>query len=298
MRWIVPLSVSVVLLVACGGPQIPTHNGYKPKETKPWTKAKVLKLDAKNEAKVDGDVSYPDMRRARWYQINLPTNGQLSITLEITPPGDAVNDDFDLGMEVFDPANRVISKSDAEDEDAHELTKKKTLVDLVPGRYFIHVYLQSRMDTADFALRVSFRTTAAAESKSDYPAQVAFVPPLPMVPLEDETPKNYRPPVATTTTTHSHKPPPPKAPPPPPAVTVTARILSISVVPGADNKQQTQILLGRGTTSGASNGMTGKIAGISGTFTLTNCNERTCSATLSATPDQIKGSSGTATLSP
>ena len=42
----------------------------------------------------------------------------------------------------------------------------------------------------------------------------------------------------------------------------------------------------------------GKIAGISTTFTLSGCNERTCSATIPATPDQIKNSSGTATLSP
>jgi hypothetical protein len=292
MRWIVPLSV--VLLVACGGPQIPTHNGYKPKETKPWAKAKVLKFDAKSEAKVDGDVSYPDMRRARWYQLNLPTNGQLAINLEITPPGDAVNDDFDLGMEVFDPANRVISKSDVEDEDAHELTKKKTLVDLIPGRYFIHVYLQGRMDTADFVLRASFKTTAAAEFKSDYPAQVAFVPPLPMVPVEDETPKNYHPPVIakTTVTTHGHKaaPPPPVAPPPP--TTLSARIIGISVVSGG-----TQITLGRGTTTGASNGMKVKVPGVSGTFNVVNCNERTCSAIVTATPDQIKNADS-ATLSP
>jgi hypothetical protein len=280
-------------MVACGGPQIPTHNGYKPKETKPWAKAKVLKLDPKNEAKADGDVSYPDMRRARWYQLNLPTNGQLALSLEITPPGDAVNDDFDLGMEIFDPSNRVISKSDAEDEDAHELTKKKTLVDLFPGRYFIHIYLQGRMDSADFVLHASFKTTAATESKSDYPAQVAFVPPLPMVPLEDETPKNYHPPVATpTVTTHGRKPPTPPPPPPPPAVTLTARIIGISVVSGG-----TQITLGRGTTTGATNGMKAKIPGISGTFPLANCNERTCSATITATPDQIKNANS-ATLSP
>ncbi|HET9627103.1 MAG TPA: hypothetical protein VFP84_37345 [Kofleriaceae bacterium] len=286
--------MSVVLLVACGGPQIPTHNGYKPKETKPWLKAKVLKLDAKNEAKADGDVAYADMRRARWYQLNLPTAGQLSVALEITPPGDAVNDDFDLGFEVLDPANRVISKSDLEDEDAHELTKKKTLVDLIPGRYLIHIYLQGRLDTADYVLRAQFKTTAAAEYKSDYPAQVAFVPPLPMVPIEDDTPRNYRPPVAqkpTTTTNRGHKPPP--APPPPVVATVSARIISISVV-----SKGTLITLARGTTTGASNGMKGKIAGISVSFTIDNCNERTCTAVIAATPDQIKNSSGTATLSP
>ncbi|HEX4421588.1 MAG TPA: hypothetical protein VH165_26915 [Kofleriaceae bacterium] len=290
MRWIVSLSI---VLAACGGTPIPTHNGYKPKEAKPWMKAKVLKLDDKLEAKTDGSVSYPDMRRARWYEITLPSNGQLTVSVEITPPGDAVNDDFDLGMEVLDPTSHVISKSDLEDGDAHELTKKKTLVDLLPGKYLIHLYLQSRMDTADFVLHASFKTTAAAEAKSDFPAQVPFVPALALVPLQDDTPRNYKPPTPNKPVQVSHvghRPPPP--PPPAPVATVTARIIGIQVVSGG-----TQLTLGRGTASGASNGMKGKINGVAGGFEIGNCNERTCSATVSATPDQIKNSNGTVTLS-
>jgi hypothetical protein len=289
MRWIVSLSV---VLMACGGPQVPTHNGYKAKEAKPWSKPRVLKFDDKLEAKADGDLSYPDMRRARWYQLDLPSNGQLSLALEITPPGDAVNDDFDLGMEVLDPSSRVISKSDLEAEDAHELNKKKTLVDLAPGKYLVHLFLQGRMDTADFALRAAFKTTAAADVKTNFPAEVAFVPVLPMVPIQDDTPRNYKPPGGAVITKVSKKAAPPP-PPPPPAATVSARIIGIQVVSGG-----TQITLGRGTTSGASNGMKGKIAGIAAGFTIGNCNDRTCTATVAATPDQIKNSNGQATLSP
>src|SRR6185295_3515340 len=172
----------------------PAHNGYKPKETKPWKKPRTIKFDDKKEAKGEAEVSYPDMRRAKWFQVELPSNGQLALTLEITPPGDAVNDDFDLGMEVFDPSFRVISKSDLEDEDAHELNKKKTLVDLPPGKYLIHIYLEGRMDTADFVLHASWKSTAAAEAKTNFPADVLFVPTLAMVPLQDDTPRNYKPP--------------------------------------------------------------------------------------------------------
>jgi hypothetical protein len=290
MRWIVSLSV---VLVACGGPQIPAHNGYKPKEAKPWKKPKAVKFDDKMEAKSEGDVSYPDMRRARWLQLELPSNGQLALSLEITPPGDAVNDDFDLGMEVFDPSFRAISKSDLEDEDAHELTKKKTLVDLPPGKYLVHVYLQGRMDTADFVLHATFKPTKAAELKSNFPADVLFVPSLPMVPLQDDTPRNYKP-VTTAVVKVGHKPraapPPPTAPP---AAVVSARIIGVQVVAGG-----TLITMGRGKTSGATDGMKAKINGISGAFTIGNCNDRTCTATVSATPDQIKNSNGTVTLSP
>jgi hypothetical protein len=291
MRWIVSLSV---VLMACGGPQIPSHNGYKPKEAKPWKKPKPLKFDEKQEAKTEGDVSYPDMRRARWFQVELTANGQLTLSLEITPPGDAVNDDFDLGMEVFDPSSRVISKSDLEDADAHELTKKKTLVDLAPGKYLVHVYLQGRMDTADFVLHASFKATAAAEAKSNFPADVLFVPTLPMVPLQDDTPRNYHP--VTTTTARVVRRPHSPTPPPPPAPTVaavTARIIGVQVVSGG-----TLITVGRGKTSGATDGMKGKINGIASGFVIGNCNDRTCTATVTATLDQIKNSNGTVSLSP
>ena len=283
-----------VFLVACGGPQIPAHNGYKPKEAKPWKKPKAVKFDDKMEAKSEGDVSYPDMRRARWLQLELPSNGQLALSLEITPPGDAVNDDFDLGMEVFDPSFRAISKSDLEDEDAHELTKKKTLVDLPPGKYLVHVYLQGRMDTADFVLHATFKPTKAAELKSNFPADVLFVPSLPMVPLQDDTPRNYKP-VTTAVVKVGHKPRAATPPPPtaPPAAVVSARIIGVQVVAGG-----TLITMGRGKTSGATDGMKAKINGISGAFTIGNCNDRTCTATVSATPDQIKNSNGTVTLSP
>ena len=290
MRWIVSL---FVVLAACGGPQIPAHNGYKPKEAKPWKKPKVLKFDDKLETKSEGSVSYPDMRRARWYEVSLPANGQLTVSLEITPPGDGVNDDFDLAMEVFDPANRVVAKSDLEENDAHELTKKKTLVDLLPGKYLIHVYLQGRMDSADFVLHASFKATAAAEAKSDYPSQVPFTPALAQVPLQDDTPRNYKPPTPSrpVVVSHTRKPTPP--PTPPPAATVTARILGISVV-----GKNVQLTIGRGTDTGAANGMKGKIGGISSTFEIGNCNARTCSATIEATPDQIKNSNGMVTLTP
>ena len=290
MRWIVSSSVVLIAaLAACGGPEIPTHNGYKPKEAKPWKKPKTLKLDDKMEAKAQGDVSYPDMRRAKWFQIDLPTNGQLTLGLEITPPGDAVNDDFDLALEVLDPSFRVIAKSDLEEEDAHELNKKKTLVDLAPGKYLIHIYLESRTDTADFVLRASFKPTAAAEARSNFPAEVPFVPALAMVPIQDDTPRNYKPAAVTII----RKPREPKAPPPPPAETISAHVIAIQVV-----AKGTLITVDRGTETKANDSMKVTFSGLSGSFRIAKCGARTCTALIEgATPDRIK-SAGTATLSP
>jgi len=282
-------------LTGCGGPQIPTHNGYKPKEAKPWKKPKALKFDDKGEAKAEGDLSYPDMRRAKWFEVGLPANGQLQLTLEVTPPGDAVNDDFDLGMEVFDPSSHVISKSDLEDEDAHELTKKKKLVDLAPGKYLVHLFLEGRTDTAEFVLRAAFKATAAAQVKSNFPAEVLFVPALPMVPIQDDTPRSYKPIAAATPPRRGnhHATPTPTPTPATPVATVTARIINVQIVPGG-----TQITVGRGTATGGADGMKGSIRGIAGGFQIGGCNERTCTATIKATPDQIKSSDGMVTLSP
>jgi hypothetical protein len=290
MRWIVSLSI---VLMACGGPQIPTHNGYKQRDATPWKKPRALKLNSKLEAKAEGDVSYPDMRRARWFQIALPENGELTLTLEITPPGDEVNDEFDLAMEVFDPSFRVISKSDLEDEDAYEQTKKKTLVDLAPGKYLIHVYLQGRMDTADYVLHASFKPTSAAEAKTNFPADVEFVPALATIPLQDDTPRSYRPaapPVARRTRRARAQEPTPTPEPTPAVAPVTARIINIQIVSGG-----TVITVARGKDTGASDGMMAKIAGI-GDVPIGNCTARTCTATVKATPDQLKSANGMVTL--
>lgn len=271
------------------------HNGYKGKKPQPWKKAKTLKFNDKLEAKAEGELSYPNFKRAVWYVADLQQPGQLELRLEITPPGDAVNEDFDLGFEVMDPGFRTIAKSDLEEADAGDLTKTKTLLDLEPGKYYVHLYLQGRLDTADYVLKAAFKPMGSV-GKSDFPSQVAFVPTLPMVPLQDDNPNKPKP-VATKTPPKGPRPPPtePKKDPKkePPAAEMSARIIGMSVVTGG-----TQITVGRGTSGGAAVGMKGKIVGVpSGAFTLAACNERTCTATVSATPDQIKGS-GSVVLTP
>ncbi len=290
--------LALVVLGACGGAQIPLHSGYKNDKSKPWKKPKAITLDDKGEGKADGDLNYKDYKRAKWFSIDVPATGELNVKLEVTPPGDEANEDFDLAMEILDPGYRVISKSDLEDEDAHELNKTKTLYDLTPGKYLVHLYLQGRKDSADFTLRAAFKATAAAEVKSDFPAKVAFVPPLPMVPLNDDTPKSYKPPTTTAVKikvkpTGPRPPTPPKPPPPPTGGPKSARVIGLSVVSGG-----TLITIGIGTAQEVAAGWKGKISGVQGGFTLSDCNERTCKATVAATPDQIKAGGGNVTLTP
>lgn len=287
MRWI----VLAVCIAACGGTKVPLHSGYKNDKAKPWKSAKQIKLDDKGEGKADGTLNYANQYRARWYYIQIPSHGELALRVEVTPPGDETNEDFDMALEVLDPGYRVIGKSDKEDEDAGELTKNKTLFDLEPGKYYVHLYLQGRLDSGDFNLKVNFKGTKSADKPSDFPAQVAFLDALPMVPLNDDTPKTYRPPTVTTTV-RTRPPVGTPKPPTPQATVLNARIVGVSVVTGG-----TRIVLGRGTQTGASSGMKAKLNGIGGVFPI-DCNENTCVAVVTATPDQIKAAGTTVVLLP
>jgi len=281
----------VCVLVACGGTKVPQHSGYKSEKVKPWKSAKQIKLDDKNEGKADGTLNYGAMVRARWYYVQVPSHGELTVRLEIEPPGDETNEDFDLAIEILDPGFRVIGKSDKEEEDAGELTKNKTLFDIDPGKYYVHLYLQGRLDSGDYNLKATFRPTKAAEKASDFPAQVAFIDALPMVPLNDDTPRNYRP--TPTVVVRGRPPVQPKKPDEKKPVTVlNARIVGVSVAGGG-----TRIILGRGTLTGATSGMKAKLNGINGVFPI-ECNENTCAAVVAATPDQIKSAGTTVTLLP
>lgn len=289
MRWIVPVSLALAASAsACGGPKVPAHSGYKSETAKPWKKPKALALDEKLEAKASGDLSYKDYKRARWYALDLPANGELTLKLDITPPGESVNEEFDLAMEVLDPGFRVISKSDLEESDAGELAKTKKLVDLPAGRYLIHLYLQGRMDSAEYELRVQFARTAPAEVKTTFPAEVEFVPALAMVPPKDDTPANYKPEKPVVVRTTPVRPRQPKPEPEKPKTTLSGRITAINVV---NNK--TQITIG---ILGAQDGMKGSLKGMG--FVLEGCTEKRCKAILNATPDQVRSAGDTVLVTP
>ena len=289
--------VIVLAIAACGGPQVPMHNGYKSPKAQPWLKAKDFKLTDNNgsqEAKAEGDLSYRAQKRAAWFNINLAKQSVVDIMVEDTPPGDAVNDNFDLGIELLDPGNRKVVRKDLEEGDETNADKKTIKKELEPGHYFLHLYLQSRMDTCDYSVHIKITPTAPALAKSDFPAQVLMLNPLAQIPINDDAPRNYKPPTPTVVVTH--KPVvkgTPKPPPQPAVTTISARIIKTAVVGNG-----TQITVGRGTETGASNGMKGKINGINNaSFQLDNCSSRSCTAVVQGvTPDQIGHAGGAVTL--
>ena len=139
------LVLVLLAAAACGGVQVPQHNGYKANAKQPWKKPKVLKLDDKGEAKDDGNLSYPDMRRAKWYAIDTPSyghargQGRHPRRRATTSTRTSTSGSRSLRPRL----RRTLFLADAESqEDAHELTKKHTTVDLAPGRYLVHLYLE------------------------------------------------------------------------------------------------------------------------------------------------------------
>ncbi len=297
------LAFTIASLAACGGAPIPMHNGYKASNKEPWKKPKELKLDDQLSAKADGELDYKNYQRAKWYVVNVPKEGQLDIDLEVTPPSD---DKFDLAMEVIDGQYfQVLTKSDKDDDDANETTKKKSLPDLKPGAYLIHLYLEGRLDTCEYDLSVkvtpAVKTAAQDDPNDTFPADVQFPPELAVVPLQDDTPIVKEPPHGggghgghgggggghTTTTTTTTATTGGGGPP------VPAKIINVQV-----NGSSTTITFNRGTDAGLKDGSHGKVDGVGGSdFEAFGCSPKSCKGNVKATQDAINAS-GHVTVSP
>ncbi len=196
-----PLSVAVAALFAigslgCGGPQIPKGDGYRAKDRKGWKRAKKIEFDEAGEAEVEGSLSYPRRHRARWYRCQLPGDGELTVKMDVFPIGE--REDVAFGFEVLDANYNVINRvepSSAEedeedeviDEDADELQWTRTLYDLAAGKYYLHLYLNGRLDAADYDLQLKY-AAGTLEHQSNFPAEVPFLDPLPIVPALDDSP--------------------------------------------------------------------------------------------------------------
>jgi len=278
------MSALVILVASACAPKVPRHAGYKPGVKKPWDKAKAIKLKD-NEGKIEGNLDYAGYRRARWAALELPSDGEVTVTLEQSPEGDGK---IDVALEILDPNNKVISRADQAEEDAFEEEKTRTLYELRAGRYLVHLYLQGRLDKAAYELKIKF-TPGSVEPQTDFPAQVAFVPDLPVVPIEDDTPK-IKEPIRKPDTTRPPRPPrqPDPVEPPEPdgggaTGPINAKIINVVAVDGG-----VEITINRGTDNKVADGMNGRIAGLkNGKFQLRSCVNRSCKATVKATPDEV-----------
>ncbi|MBK9035631.1 MAG: hypothetical protein IPL61_30975 [Myxococcales bacterium] len=301
MRHVGTLVVLALVLggLGCAGKQVPQHSGYKGKKPTPWTKAKAIELDDENKAKVSGELDYAEYKRAKWYSLALPGSGTLDLDFEAVPGGDA---DMDVAFEVFDPNNKVLVRADADADDVNEQKKQRKLEDLDEGTYLIHVYLQGRLDTADFDLKLKF-TRGQRPRKSDFPAQVPFPDELAAVPPVDDTPSKApeptcgvkgkprcKPRCGVPGKPSCSKPPPPPPPcggsgqPPCKLPPLAASITNVDPDPSGS-----RITIAAGTADGVTNGMRGSVPGVKGSsFSVSGCTAQRCSAVVKAAVDDVR----------
>ena len=275
---------SVALGLGACGPKVPQHPGYKSKTAEPWKKAKPIALKA-GAGEVEGALDYGKYRRSRWHAVDLPGDGELTITLEQHGGGEQKTD---VAFEIVDSTSyKVLAKADREDEDAFEEEKLRNATDLRQGRYLVHVYLQGRLDVAEYELKVKYDARAVANQGGPIAANLAFPPDLPVVPIDDDTPVTKKP----RTGGGGSRPREPQtdkpATPTTPTMTgpVAGRVINVSVVDGG-----VEITINRGTDQGLVDGAKGRVDSLKNSdFTLKACGNRSCKAVVRATPDQVGG---------
>ena len=290
-------------LLACGGVEVPVHDGYREGQERGWKKPKVLDFDEDFEIEDDGELSYPKRRRARWMAVNLPDDGELQITVETTPTGLAAeaaeleeeNDPFNIAFEVLDERFKILERADREADDASDRKRSRTVSKLLKGRYLLHLYLEKRLDEAEYTLRIKYNRVAI-DPETDFPAQVAFIEPLPVVPAFDDSPEGggrrckgskcgKRPKPDKDPVANNNKPPGDV-----PAGQITARIIGVRQASSG-----TTITISVGSNDGVNQGWKGQVittkgqAIPGGSFKISKVTARTSTATVSASPDAVTG---------
>lgn len=312
--------------------------------TRPWAKPSSLKLDARGRLAAELTLSYPKRARAKWLAIDVPASGALTLAVETFPTSGG---DVAVGVELYDPSlirllaeqeaamaaeelprrpAQVVGEADedgfvteADEEPRDDVAvaegeagpRTYTFEHLAPGRYLVHLFVSRRLDEATVEVVGKFASgpgPSAAGGDALMVADVALLPPLPLVPVADDSPASkssrdrardhdVRKP-DTKPGPRRDKPEKPEKPdkldkpdasiePAPPGVPSSARIINVSVIAGG-----TEITINRGADHGLAPGVVGQVAGVrQGAFTLASCAPRTCKAVVKASANDLAGAS-------
>lgn len=295
------------VLIGCGGKQVPEHDGYRTRWKPGWERPKKLEFDEDFEAEKDGELSYPKRKRVRWYQLETPEDGELEIVLQAGPLGsdpdeeeddEDVDDPFDVGFELYDRNYKMLLRADNEEDDAGDRQKSRTAYQLPQGKYLLHLYLQRRIDEAEFTVTVKFKS-GSVEPQTDFPKNVAYVDLLPVVPAVDDSPLNARPPRRKCRGKRCKKPRRPRKPRDPkpddkPEPVVEGALKGKITVIRAQASGGTEIVINKGSNNGVTRGWKGKLvtrkgkAIPGGRFTVRSVKTTSCKAKINVTSDAVK----------
>ena len=296
------------MLVGCVGRKIPEHDGYRTRWKPGWERPKKLEFDEDLEAEKDGELSYPKRKRVHWYEVETPEDGELEITLQASPLGkdtgeeedEDEDDPFDVGFELYNTNYKMLIRADNGEDDAGDRKKSRTAYELPQGKYLLHVFLQRRIDEAEYTVTLKF-SRGSVEPQTDFPKNVAYVDLLPVVPAVDDSPENTAPPRRPKCKGKQCKKRPrrskdPKTEPkdsgpePTPSGALNGKIIVIR----AQASGGTEIVINKGDTSGVAKGWKGKLvtskgkAIPGGDFTITSVKTTSSKALVGVSSDAVK----------
>lgn len=217
--------------------------------------AKKIKLeDGEGRSRKD-IVTYPGGDRVDWKVFEIPEgkSGTIKVTLRWRPPRPGL----DLAFDVFDQYYHRIARAKP-DADSGKRSKKVTIKDAEPGKYYVQVYAPRRTDAGTYRVQVKFKPDdeegdkVADAGPSEIP-DPPTLPALPEAPPEGETAEGTTPTTPTTPTE-------PVEPVEPAAQPVKARVSRYVLSTGGS----VVITVDRGKNSGVETGWKGQILNSSG----------------------------------
>ncbi len=136
-------------------------------------------------------VTYPGGDRVDWKVLEIPAETPPGGTLTVKVKFDLPRPGLDLAFEVFDAFNYSVGKArPAKGEDRREQemfgnTKKVTVKNAKPGKYFVMVYAPKRTDAARYKVEAKL-TEAKAGAEPDAIADLPDPPKLAAIPAPKE----------------------------------------------------------------------------------------------------------------
>jgi hypothetical protein len=141
--------------------------------------AKKIKLED-NEGQSRTDiVTYPGGDRVDWKVFEIPEgqSGTIRVTLRWRPPRPGL----DLAFDVFDQYFHRIGRAKPS-AGAGKRSKKVTIADAEPGKYYVQVYAPRRTDAGTYRVQVHFKPGGDAPAVAAAPSDIPDPPTLPALP--------------------------------------------------------------------------------------------------------------------